>query len=92
MSGIGRAAGAERLFESMTDPDREIADRWKTQVLVTTAGTIVTGVVLREDSGDLEMLTAQGERVQLKPAEIEERRVEVKSLMPSGLAAQLTGQ
>jgi hypothetical protein len=30
--------------------------------------------------------------VQLKPAEIEERRVEVKSLMPSGLAAQLTGQ
>lgn len=92
LSGIGRAAGAERLFESITDPDREIADRWKTQVVVTTAGTIVTGVVLREDSGDLEMLTAQGERVQLKPAEIEERRVEVKSLMPSGLAAQLTGQ
>jgi len=92
LSGVGRVLVAERLFESITDPDREVQDRWKTQVIVTTAGTIVTGVVLREQPAELELLTSQGARVRLMSSEIEDRRVEQKSLMPSGLAAQLTAQ
>ncbi|MFN5732782.1 MAG: hypothetical protein ACK48R_13120, partial [Planctomyces sp.] len=89
---VGRTSGPERLFESITDPDREISDRWKTQVIVTTAGTILTGVVLRESPDALDLLTAEGHRVPLKTVEIEERRADVKSLMPSGMAAQLTAQ
>ena len=74
------------------DPDRQIADRWKTEVVVTSAGTIVTGVVVREVGEQLELLTAQGERVALARSEVEERRAEPKSLMPAGQAAQLTAQ
>lgn len=74
------------------DPDRQITDRWKTQVVVTSAGTIVTGVVVREVDEQLELLTAQGERVVLARSELEERRAESKSLMPAGQAAQLTAQ
>lgn len=92
LSDVGRTSGVERLFESITDPDREVSDRWRTQVVVTSAGTILTGVVLREVAGELELLSAQGDRVRLLTAEIEERRVERKSLMPSGLATQLTAQ
>ncbi|MFN9082797.1 MAG: PQQ-dependent sugar dehydrogenase [Planctomyces sp.] len=92
LNEVGRTSGPERLFESITDPDREISDRWKTQVIVTTAGTILTGVVLRESPDALDLLTAEGHRVPLRTAEIEERRAEVKSLMPSGMAAQLTAQ
>jgi putative heme-binding domain-containing protein len=92
LNEVGRTSGPERLFESITDPDREISDRWKTQVIVTTAGTILTGVVLRESPDALDLLTAEGHRVPLRTAEIEERRADVKSLMPSGMAAQLTAQ
>lgn len=92
LSGVGRGSGAERLFESITDPDREVSDRWRTHVIVTTAGTVVTGVVLRELPTELELLTTQGDRIRLPLAEIEDRRLEQKSLMPSGLASQLTAQ
>ncbi len=92
LSLVGRDAGPERLFESIMDPDRQIADRWKTEVVVTSAGTIVTGVVVREVGEQLELLTAQGERVALARSEVEERRAEPKSLMPAGQAAQLTAQ
>ncbi len=85
LDGIG-VRGLDRLLEDMLDPNRNVDQAFRTTQIVTTAGTIVSGLVLREEGEIVVLADAQGKEVRVSVAEIDQRSVNSLSLMPGNLA------
>jgi putative heme-binding domain-containing protein len=82
-----------RLIESIIHPSREIAPHFVTWGVRTTDGRQLVGQLLDElPDGTQSFANAQGEMFALKPSEIGERQALATSIMPEGLAANLTRQ
>jgi putative heme-binding domain-containing protein len=83
----------ERLVESIVRPGKEIAPHFASWLVRTTSGKTITGVLVNElATGEQTYADAEGKFVELKPAEIEARKIQSTSIMPDGLARQLTVQ
>ena len=72
LDGIG-VRGVDRLLEDMLDPNRNVDQAFRTTQIVTTAGTIVSGLVLREEGEIVVLADAQGKEVRVPSAEIDQR-------------------
>jgi putative membrane-bound dehydrogenase-like protein len=93
LSTIARTMSREKLWQSIAAPSQEISPQYVTWVVATTAGKVLTGIMIRENgAGDLELGTNQGEVLRIPRAEIEERAPSTVSVMPDGLHKQLTAQ
>lgn len=92
LASIGRRSSPEQLFESIANPDRRIEPQYQTRIVVTTSGQTLIGLVESETETELVLAAANGERHRIPIADIESQTRDTKSLMPSGLAAQLTAQ
>ncbi len=85
------ALSAERLIESIVRPSKEIAPQFATWLVVTTDGKSLVGMIVKElATGEQTYADSKGELLELKPSEIESRRAQSTSIMPDGLAQQLT--
>lgn len=73
------------LVESILLPHRQVSPIFRATTIVTTGGKTLTGLVVSETADKLELLTGQGERIMLGKPEIDERKVQDLSPMPSGL-------
>ena len=72
------------LLENIVAPSREILEAYKTEVVLTIDGVVVTGVIASEDDELLVLLTADQKRVEVYQEDIEERKTSKLSLMPEG--------
>ncbi len=78
------------LLENMIAPSREILEAYKTEVVVTIDGLVVTGVIAEEDEANLVLLTAEQKRIEILKDDIEERKTSELSIMPEGQLDPLT--
>ncbi|MCE9532363.1 MAG: c-type cytochrome [Planctomycetes bacterium] len=85
LADVGKRFTPTYLVESILTPDKQVADEFRTTILTLTNGQTVSGLLVRETAGDVEMILPDTSRKTVKLADIEERRVSKASPMPSGL-------
>ena len=87
----GEEATAEYLIESVLAPSKAIKRGYEPITVAITDGRVVTGLVVAEKNGTLELIDpAGGKRVLVPVGDIEQRSIGAKSLMPEGLVNALT--
>jgi quinoprotein glucose dehydrogenase len=89
LSDIGSRKDRQYLLESIVDPNRAIAEKYETTVVLGLDGKTSSGIVNFEDETTLRLLTADGEMVTIDKEQIEERTTG-KSAMPADLIKQLS--
>jgi putative heme-binding domain-containing protein len=92
LSLIGGKFDRAHLVESILEPSRQIVEGYRTSVLALADGRLMTGIVREESADRLTLVDAGGQRQQVAKSRIEERRLSDISLMPDGLANDLTPQ
>jgi putative heme-binding domain-containing protein len=75
-------------MESIVDPNRAIAEKYETTVVLDLEGSTYSGIVNFEDQQTLRLLTPEGEMVTIDKEQIEERTTG-KSSMPADLVKHL---
>ena len=91
LSTIGRARNREGLIDAILTPSKEIAPQFVAWQLVTTRGTVHTGVIVEEGpNSTVTLADAQGKLLTLKRTDIEERRPQLTSIMPDNLPLLMT--
>jgi alcohol dehydrogenase (cytochrome c) len=82
------------LLTEILQPSKTIDDRYRTQVITTQDGSLVSGVVVQEDDTTIQLLSnplKKGEKPkQVTKAEIDQRTESATSLMPLGLLNTLS--
>ncbi len=92
LSDIGRRQSAAQIFESIMDPNRIIEAKYQSHIVVTEDGKSITGLLVAESPAELTLVDAKGQQVRIATSDIESRKLDSKSLMPAGLANELTAQ
>jgi putative heme-binding domain-containing protein len=92
LAQIGKKSSAAQLFEALVDPNRVIEPKYQTHLVQLADGRVITGLLDVETTNELTLITAQGEKVRIPIADIESRELAKTSIMPTGLAAELTAQ
>ncbi len=82
-----------RLIESIVRPGKEIAPQFASWLIVTASGKTLTGMLVKEEAtGEQTYADPKGELFRFQLGEIETRKAQTTSIMPDGLALQLTVQ
>lgn len=92
MDGIGKQRSRQELLESILDPSKVIDLKYRSHQVLSTAGQLVNGLLVRETDTEMVIRSADGRNHRINKDEIESRRVQAESLMPNGLVADLTAQ
>jgi putative heme-binding domain-containing protein len=92
LSNVGGKFDRRQLIESVLEPSRHIVEGYRSTVVATTDGRVFTGIVRDESDGMLTIVDIEGKRRTVRQSEVEERTSGNASLMPEGLAANLSGQ
>jgi putative heme-binding domain-containing protein len=89
LAPIGSSSPIDYIITSILDPNASIKEEYLTKTVVTTAGTVITGIVIERGKDHLLLKDATGKRVRIPTADIEEE-TKGKSLMPEGITRILT--
>ena len=92
LDGIGKQRSRQELLDSLLEPSKVIDTRYRSHQVLTTAGQLVSGLLVRDTATELVIRSADGRNHRIGKEEIESRRVQAESLMPNGLVAELTAQ
>ena len=92
LSHIGKKLSSLQLFESLVDPSRTIEPKYQGHTLLLTDGRVITGLLDEETEQQLKLTNALGDKVNVDVADIESRKLDTKSIMPTGLGGELTAQ
>ena len=92
LSTIGTKYGKDGLLTSILSPSVAIGYNYRSYVVALADGRIVTGLPVEETADRLVLKTAEGQRLVIDPAEIDEKRTADVSLMPEGLAQQMSDE
>jgi putative heme-binding domain-containing protein len=92
LTWIGGKFDRPHLIESLLEPSRQIVEGYRSVVLVTADGQSVTGILTQESHETLQIVDAESKLLTLPARDIEQRRTSKVSLMPEGLATQLSLQ
>lgn len=90
LSTIGTKYGKDALLTSILSPSAAIGYNFRSYVVALADGRILTGLPVEESADRLVLKTAEGQRIEIDPGDIDERRTSDVSLMPEGLAQQMT--
>lgn len=83
----------EEIVESILRPSKSIVKGFETTQLLTTDGQVLTGLLLSEAAGKVEFRDAStGKLLTLAPADVESLRQNPLSIMPEGVAGQITNR
>jgi putative heme-binding domain-containing protein len=86
---LGASAPLDYLVDALLDPNKQIKESYRTQVVLTDEGLTRSGILVRETDDALILRDAEG-REQHVPLDAIEIRQDGASLMPAGLSDQLT--
>ncbi|MBK9129676.1 MAG: HEAT repeat domain-containing protein, partial [Phycisphaerales bacterium] len=84
LDGIGKRLSREQLLESLVLPQASVAAGFGTVVVTRRDDSVVAGVLRREADRVLEMLTADGEVVTVKVADVASRTDPISTMPPMG--------
>lgn len=90
LSAIGGKFARPHLIESLLEPSRQILEGFRSSVISTSDGRVVSGIVKRQSDVGLTIVDGNGKSQTIPSRDIEDRRDDPLSLMPSGLAEALT--
>ena len=90
LSAIGGKFDRPHLIESLLEPSRQIVEGYRTTVIALFDGRIVTGVIQEQSEERLTLVDAQAEAHTLNVKDIDARMESSVSIMPEGLAGQVT--
>jgi putative heme-binding domain-containing protein len=91
LDGVGQR-GAERLLEDILDPNRNVDEAFRTTMVTTNDGRVISGLKLREDGGDLILADSTGKELRIAAADIDEVAVSHLSPMASNMLDQIGEQ
>jgi putative heme-binding domain-containing protein len=86
------ALSRRRLIEAIVAPGREVDPGYLPLTIATIDGRIATGIYHKHGKGIREIINSRGEIEAFKIDEIEQMRPSRTSIMPDGLAEQMTEQ
>jgi putative membrane-bound dehydrogenase-like protein len=89
LSTIGTKYGKDELLRSILSPGAAIGYNYRSLVVATTSGQVLTGLPVESDATRIVLKTADGRRVTVPTAEIEQQAYSDVSLMPEGLAQSM---
>jgi putative membrane-bound dehydrogenase-like protein len=81
--------GLDYFVENIVDPNAVVGESFRTTVIVTQSGTVVTGMLDSETDSAVVLRTAE-ERIVVPKDEIDDRRLESQSIMPTAILDTLT--
>lgn len=101
LAGIGQSVGPdfdkiaskrsrEDLLESLIEPSRRIEPEFQSHSILTADGTTITGLLVARNESGMTVRSADGKLHVVALSDIEASRVLGVSLMPTGLAAEMT--
>ena len=91
LDGIG-VRGAERLLEDLFEPNRNVDAAFRTVLITTVNGKVITGLKRREEGTELVLADTQGKEFRVRMADIDEQQPSTLSLMPPDLVEKLARQ
>lgn len=89
LRGLASRMGRLQILESICDPNRTIADGFRSTLVFLKDDTHVEGRVLSEDARTLVLIDANAQKHEIEVSQIEERR-EGRSSMPEDLSNHLS--
>jgi putative heme-binding domain-containing protein len=90
LTNVSRRFQKKEILESILFPSQVISDQYASQTVVTTDGKSYAGLVAPSGDGSLVVLQANGEKVLIPEAEVDETTRNKTSSMPQGLLNSLT--
>ncbi|HZZ73064.1 MAG TPA: PVC-type heme-binding CxxCH protein [Pirellulales bacterium] len=89
LMSIGASTQVDYLVESILEPNKKIKEGFHAATVLTNDGRVITGIKLRQTDKDLLLRDAEDHEVAI-PLESIEAQKDAGSLMPAGLADNLT--
>ncbi|MFC7338822.1 heme-binding domain-containing protein [Haloferula chungangensis] len=90
LGSAGSGFTRDYLIESILDPNAVVAQGFQTELLTLKDGSVKMGFVTRDEDGVLEIRDIAGIATEVKIADIAKRDHQSTSMMPPGLASNLT--
>lgn len=85
LAGVARRFSRDDLLATVIDPNRDVSDRYQTELIVTRDGTLFQGMVVYEAVDSLLLQSSAERTARIDHHNIAERRRTRASLMPTGL-------
>ncbi len=79
-----------QLIQSILEPSREISPQYTSWSFVLHDGRVVNGMIVHENEGKTIVGNSEGQTIEFKTADIEERTPQRTSVMPDKLADRMT--
>lgn len=92
LSSIGGKFGRPHLIESLLEPSRQIVEGFRTTKFLMEDGRVFSGIVKKESNSAITIAGADGKLEKIQRAQIESQSVSSVSIMPEGLAKELSEQ
>lgn len=103
LQGGGRSVGPDldaiaskrskaQLLDSILQPSKEIDPKFSSHAVLTEDGLVVTGLKVEENKDVLILRQADGKDVRISKADLASLKIQPQSLMPTGLAGEMTAQ
>ena len=89
---IGDKLNANQMLESILEPSKTIDPKYRTHLIKTKDGQILTGILVLQDDKRVVLRDAKNEEMQLLSDEIERIKPQSISMMPEQLVRDLTAQ
>ncbi|MBC8353957.1 MAG: PQQ-dependent sugar dehydrogenase [Planctomycetes bacterium] len=92
LTQIGKKYNREQLLESLLFPSKRIDPKFVTQLIETTSGQVVTGLLIASSAKEMVLKDAQAKEIRVPRDEIDFAAPQQKSMMPDLLLQDLTAQ
>ncbi len=92
LDGIAKKRSRGELLESILEPSKKIEPEFATYAVVTADGQLISGLRIEQSSATTVIRSADGQEHRMAAEEIEQMSMQSTSLMPVGLAAEMTAE
>ncbi len=92
LTSIGGKFDRPHLIESLLEPSRQIVEGYRSSIIATSDGRVLSGVVRQQNGSTVTMGDAQGNLIKLSVRDIADRQESDVSVMPEGLTDSFTQQ
>lgn len=86
LAGVAKRMNKVKIVQSVVDPNADVAEKYRSTLIVTTDGMPTAGLVVSENDTEVELFDGKAVR-KIAKADIEERVTQQQSSMPEGAAS-----
>ncbi len=86
LEGVAKRMNKVKIVQSVIEPNADVAEKYRSTLIVTTDGMPTAGLVVSENDTEVELFDGKAVR-KIAKADIEERVIQQQSSMPEGAAS-----